>query len=91
MSARRAVSDRLAEGYDIDEGDVRVMLDAIVHEDYDGVRSAARAWKVSAAYLSDVLNGKRAPGPKFLRMLGIEKRVIVLYSAPPAPEGTDAK
>lgn len=39
------------------------------------IRAVAREAKCSAAYVSDVLSGKRAPGPKILAYLGIEKAV----------------
>ena len=29
---------------------------------------------ISAAYMSDVMSGKRNPGPKILQYLGLEKR-----------------
>lgn len=35
----------------------------------------ARELEVSPAYLSDVLNGNREPGPKILDALGIERVV----------------
>lgn len=47
---------------------------------HDSMRDAARAWKVSAAYLGDVLNGKREPGPKILKRLGMVKVVTVRYA-----------
>lgn len=46
---------------------------------HGSMRDAARAWKVSAAYLCDVLNGKREPGPKILKRLGMVKVVAVRY------------
>ena len=47
--------------------------------DQGGLRKAARAWGVSPAYLSDVLNGRRAPGPAILKPLGYKKVVTVAY------------
>ncbi len=35
-----------------------------------------KAMKVSAPYLSAVLNGKKPPGPKVLAYLGLEKRPV---------------
>lgn len=43
------------------------------------LREAARRWGVSPAYLSDVLNGRRAPGPSVLEPLGYERVVTVVY------------
>lgn len=41
----------------------------------DGSQSdLARAMGITPQYLHDVLNGRRAPGPKILEYLGIEKR-----------------
>lgn len=38
-------------------------------------KDAAQAWGISAAYLTDVLKGRRDPGPKLLKALGIRKEV----------------
>ena len=43
----------------------------------DGQAAWARAHKVSAAYVNDVLNGRRDPGPKILDAIGFEK--VVTY------------
>lgn len=43
------------------------------------LREAARRWKVSPAYLSDCLNGRRAPGPSVLKPVGYERVVEVTY------------
>lgn len=43
-----------------------------------GVRALARKWRLSAPYISDVLRGRRDPGPKVLKKLGLRK-------VPPAP------
>ncbi len=37
------------------------------------LRALAREIPCSAPYLSDVLNGNRAPGPRILAYLGLEK------------------
>lgn len=39
-------------------------------EQAGSLRALARRWKLSAAYLSDVKNGRRAPGPSILKHLG---------------------
>jgi len=49
------------------------------------LRALARKWNVSAPYLSDILRGRRNPGPKVLKHLGlvatVERKVI--YSPMP--------
>lgn len=48
-----------------------VLLALQFHADKAGsLRALARQWKVSAAYLSDVKNRRRAPGPSILKHLG---------------------
>lgn len=37
-----------------------------------GIRAWARSQDVSAAYVSDVLLGRRTPGPSILRVFGLE-------------------
>jgi DNA-binding transcriptional regulator YdaS (Cro superfamily) len=46
----------------------------------------ARDHNLSPAYVSDVINGRREPGPAILEALGIE-RVVVYRPKPPASEG----
>lgn len=82
QAAVRRISDQLSVGGQIESRDVLVLLTAMVYTDYTSLREAARTWKLSAAYLSDVLNGKREPGPKILKVMGLEKRVAVRYAAP---------
>lgn len=43
------------------------------------LREAAKKWKLSPAYLSDCLNGRRNPGPAILRALGYVRVVKVTY------------
>jgi hypothetical protein len=43
------------------------------------LRTLAKAWKVSPALLSDVINGRRGPGPAILKNLGLERRVTVSF------------
>lgn len=38
-----------------------------------GLRPYSRQNKVSAPYVSDVIKGKRDPGPKILQLLGLRK------------------
>ena len=40
------------------------------------MRALAREIPCSAPYLSDVLNGNRAPGPRILAYLGLEKQPV---------------
>ena len=40
-----------------------------------GVRALAKRLEVSPSYVSDVCCGRRAPGPAFLRLLGLRKVV----------------
>jgi hypothetical protein len=53
---------------------IRVLVDQL-----GGVREAARQWGCSPAYLSDVLNGRRGPGPAVLKPIGYEKRVVTSF------------
>jgi transcriptional regulator with XRE-family HTH domain len=39
-------------------------------------KEAARYLGISAAYLSDILAGKRTAGPKILNKLGLEPRTV---------------
>lgn len=41
-----------------------------------GSNATARALGVSTTYLSDVMCGRRKPGPKILKALGLERVVI---------------
>jgi DNA-binding transcriptional regulator YdaS (Cro superfamily) len=46
----------------------------------------ARSHNLSPAYVSDVINGRREPGPAILEALGIE-RVVSYRPKPTASEG----
>jgi hypothetical protein len=59
--------------------EVRELLRAAVSQ-HDSARAAALRWKLSAPYLCEVMNGTRDPGPKILRLLGLEKRTTVRYA-----------
>lgn len=39
------------------------------------LRVAAKDFSCSAAYLSDILRGNRKPGPKILKVLGLDRTV----------------
>jgi transcriptional regulator with XRE-family HTH domain len=53
--------------------EVLALLGAQVEQE-GSLRACARLLKVSAPYLSDILTGKRNPGPKVLRPLGLKAR-----------------
>ncbi len=56
----------------VNEKDIRDELRSLVAA--LGSRTAtARRLRISRPYLTDVLNGNRAPGPKILRALGLKK------------------
>lgn len=59
---------------------VRVLIRARAAE-VGTMRALARAWEVSPAYLSDVVNGHRAPGRAILRRL----RLVRVADYVPAP------
>ena len=43
------------------------------------LRSLAKEMSISAAYLSDVMLGKRRPGPAVLDFLGLERKTEITY------------
>ncbi len=43
------------------------------------MRELSRQWNVSCAYISDLIRGRRVPGPAILDPLGLERRVTVDY------------
>lgn len=43
------------------------------------LREYARQTGVTASYISDLLNGRRAPGPKILGPLGLERLKVIEY------------
>ena len=72
------------------EDQVVAMLSVFVRE-AGSLRSLAKAWDVSPAYLSDIMNHRRAPGDAVLGRLGLSRRVIVTYvrpldQPPPTPD-----
>ncbi len=58
----------------IDEARVRERVKVLVQTN-GGVRALARRLRISASYVSDVCSGRRAPGPPFLKALGLRKVV----------------
>jgi hypothetical protein len=43
--------------------------------------AAAEAWGISKPYLSDILHGRRLPGPKLLKALGVRREVVYTEDA----------
>lgn len=60
----------------MEASDVRALLRARI-ERAGSLRKAATELSISAAYLSDIMLGRREPGRKVCDALGIEKTVIV--------------
>ncbi len=50
-----------------------------------GVRALAREWKVSPCYISDLLNGRRGPGPSILKPLGLKRVETVEFTPATTP------
>ena len=46
-------------------------------------KELARKWRISPQYLSDVLAGRRKPGPKILRRLGLRVDYAPIEQAKP--------
>ncbi len=59
------------------ETDVRELIQAAAKA--EGIRGLARRLEVSPSYVSDVCNGRRAPGPPFCKAFGITRRKICVY------------
>lgn len=67
------------------ESDVRKLVGERI-ERAGGVRSLSREWgDVSPNMISDLMNGRRGPGPKMLRHLGLSRRELVVFE--PATAG----
>lgn len=62
----------------MNEGEMREII-ADVAREAGGVRALARACKVSPSHVSDVLNGRRSPGPAILGPLGYRRVDVVIY------------
>lgn len=43
---------------------------------YPTQKALAREWRISPQYLSDVLLGRRKPGPKILKRLGLKQGYV---------------
>lgn len=83
--SNRETKTALRNGWTITRPEVGALLTEIIERDYAGLRACARAWKISAAYISDVNNGRRDPGPAILGKLGLTKVVAVSYRAARKP------
>lgn len=66
-------------------GNVRLLTDADVRDlikteitRHGSGHKLARKWGVSPPFLSMVLTGRRAPGPRVLQALGLEQRVVYI-------------
>ena len=68
------------------EDDVRAMVKALVVK-AGSMRAMAIEWGLSPAYISDVLAGKRGPGPSILGPLGLVQVVTVGYVKGPKGKG----
>lgn len=70
----------------------REQVNQLIRREQGGnsLRSLAFKWEVSAAYLSDVLLGKREPGPKILSPLGLKRKrtVTIIYTRISRKRGT---
>lgn len=64
----------------IDGTDVRRILLRLSYH-YGSQKNLAAALGVSAQYVTDILHGKRKPGPAILRVLGIEAQTIYVEVA----------
>lgn len=71
---------------DMTEDEVRDLLCEQIQE-AGGVTALAVKWVCSPAYISDVMNGRRSPGPRILGPLGLQRVVTVAYR--PAPTHAD--
>lgn len=70
----------------LDEADVIEMVRKSARR-AGSMRAMAREWDVTVSYISDLLNGRRAPGPKILDPLGIDRVKIITYQFRPKSEG----
>lgn len=50
-------------------------------------RALARGWKVTPAYITDLLKGLRDPGPRILAAMGYERVVLYRKVNQPARRG----
>jgi transcriptional regulator with XRE-family HTH domain len=61
----------------MNEIDIRKMIQSLVKEK-GGIRAFAKQLKISPSYVSDVCNGRRAPGPPFLKTLNMKKIIVYI-------------
>lgn len=57
-------------------GEVRTILRAKI-EQAGSLRQAAKQLGITAAYLCDIIHGRRAPGPRIAQALGFRREVRV--------------
>jgi transcriptional regulator with XRE-family HTH domain len=56
-----------------------IALVAAQAKEAGSMRELARRWGITVSYVSDLLNGRRAPGPKILGPLGLERVKRIEY------------
>jgi len=61
------------------EAETQKLLRKWVYKHYDNQARAAKKLGTSACYLGHVLNDRKTPTKRMLRVLGLEKEVIVRY------------
>lgn len=44
-------------------------------------RALGREWGITSPYICDLIHGRRAPGAKVLKALGLKKTKTITYSA----------
>jgi hypothetical protein len=52
-----------------------------------GMRALGREWGMSHAYISDIVRRTKEPGSTILRLLGLAKVKVVMYSVVPPAGG----
>ncbi len=62
----------------MNEASVREIVAEAV-ERAGGMRPLSREWGISVSMVSDLINGRRAPGPKVLKHLGLVRVKTVAY------------
>lgn len=74
----KSANEAESAGTEMTESDVISLVRAKVAE-VGSMRELARRWGVSMSYVSDLVNGRRAPGAKILEPLGLERVKTVEY------------
>lgn len=68
----------VTKGNMMTESDVAQIVEREI-ERAGGVRALSREWGVSPCMISDLRNGRRGPGPKVLKKLGMKKVLRVEF------------